>query len=101
MMCPKCGAPTSVKATRAWKVTFTRRTRACFNGHTFNSYEVPKGCLRTQEVEKASARGIPTRKEQRKSRAFIARHPDLTAKELAVLAGYSPGHIRCIRSGRR
>lgn len=43
MKCPRCGADSSVKETRAWEFGTAVRRRECFNNHRFTTVEIYRG----------------------------------------------------------
>lgn len=97
MKCPKCGAASSVKATRAYQTTMLRRSRQCFNGHAFPTIEVYPGNVDRREAA-ATQRGIAARKQVAKRRSVIAASPHLTATQLAADLGCTEARVRQIRS---
>lgn len=97
MKCPKCAAASRVKATRAYQITMLRRTRECFNGHTFSTIEVFPGNVDRRSLA-ATQRGITARKGIAKRRSVIAANPHLTATQLAADLGCTEARVRQIRS---
>lgn len=96
MRCPQCGAPTSVLATRAFRVVLLSRRRQCFNLHTFTTYEVWHGHVDWRRI-KDLVQVISDRAKGAKTRALVAGNPDLSHRELARRAGVSEARVRNIR----
>ena len=97
MKCQKCGADSRVLATRAFKTVMTKRSRECFNGHRFDSVEVPAGAVwpgRLARVEN----GTRIRARSSRVRNIVLAHPQMSAASLATKAGVGAAYVRKIRS---
>lgn len=100
MMCPRCGTGlTDVLATRKHLGVFPKRTRRCFNGHTFTTYEVTLKCIDRRELA-LSLRGVEQRAEAARVRAAVLRDDRPTAV-VAAAVGRTAERVRQIRACRK
>jgi hypothetical protein len=97
MKCPRCGAPSDVVETRAWRELFNRRRRRCFNGHTFESYEVTAGVLDRRAVTTV-LRGLQARRRADQRRRLVLANPDMPASAAARQLGITEARVRQIRA---
>jgi len=95
--CPRCSADSSVLATREFADVLLRRSRECFNGHRFASFEVFKGNLDARTIA-ATKRGAVGRAVAQRRRHQVLAQPDLTATQLAAQLGCTEARVRQIRA---
>jgi transcriptional regulator NrdR family protein len=95
--CPKCGAVSLVLATREHKGVLLRRSRKCFNDHTFQTYEVFTGNLDRRTLV-STARGIETRARAWRIKLAVQRADACeSAIVLAMRLGITEARVRQIR----
>jgi len=98
MKCPKCGADSSVKDTRAYMDVFLKRTRLCFNNHRFVSFEVLAGHLQRRDMETTRKAILGQRPAEHKlKRAILEHHAGLGSGLVAELVGCSSAYVRQVR----
>jgi transcriptional regulator NrdR family protein len=98
MMCPRCGTGlTDVLATRKYRGVLPKRTRRCYNNHTFTTYEVTAGCIDRRQLD-AAVRGAEQRAEAARVRAAVLRD-DRPASVVAAAVGRTEARVRQIRAG--
>lgn len=98
MKCPNCGADSNVLATRAYKDVMLRRSRRCFNEHTFHTYEVYAGNLDRRTLA-GTRRGVQAREMANRRHNTVLRHPEMSATELAQQLGITEARVRQYRKG--
>lgn len=98
MKCRLCGADSSVAATRAFREVFLRRTRVCFNGHGFKTFEVHTGNLDTRTLETTKA-GVLSRAKSWLTKQRILNSAG-SAVELAQSLGVSESYVRLVRKSK-
>jgi hypothetical protein len=85
MRCPRCGAWSEVKETRADDASFkTKRRRICANKHLFTTYEVLPAMLASARDQRGAIRA---------ARASIAQHRRNQAIVQALQAGASTSAV--------
>lgn len=97
MRCPKCGAWSEVKETRADDNSFqTRRRRVCANSHLFTTYEVLPPLVRSKaECAKTIRRALAAIQQWVRGREVAkAVRAGVPSKDLAAQYGISPGYVR-------
>jgi len=96
MKCPKCGADSEVDATRKYKDVLLKRSRRCFNGHPFQTYEVHAGNLDRRTLAD-TRRGVETKAKSWALKARILRDTRSSA-EVAEDVGCSAAYVRLVRN---
>lgn len=96
MKCPKCGADSSVLATRAFRTVMLKRSRRCFNEHRFESVELPVGALWHQKLA-AIENGVAIRAKAQKLKHAVLSSPDQSNVALADRLGCTEARVRQIR----
>jgi hypothetical protein len=74
-----------------------RRTRKCFNEHTFYTFEVPPGAVSWKDVRPDADRA----KKAYERRRFVLRNINLSATELAKRLGITEARVRQIKQDVR
>lgn len=100
MICPHCGADSSVEETRAYMDVFLRRTRKCFNEHRFQTYEVHSGNLDRRSMH-ATKRGVAAKTKSWKTKLRIIAQPGAAATGIAAELGVSEAYVRMVRQKAR
>jgi hypothetical protein len=103
MKCQKCGADSSVLATRTHMEIFLKRSRECFNGHRFTSYEVFAANLdrRTLKQTINSATKIRKKSFAIKKAVLAPENATLRTGLLAKKLKISDSYVRDIRRQAR
>ena len=96
MKCLTCHADTVVLETRDWRDGLNRRTRGCFNGHRFYTYEVPAGYLNTTLRRGLRAETVQGRKRAERMRQFMQANPEVPRAAVAKKFGVSSGRARAL-----
>jgi transcriptional regulator NrdR family protein len=96
MMCPTCGADSSVDATREYLGVFSRRRRLCVRGHRFDTYEVYAGNLDRRTLT-ATKRGLANKLQSTVNRLTVLASPCASASMLARELGITEARVRQIR----
>ena len=95
MRCNKCAAESEVLETR-WSAPWTRRTRLCFNGHKFVTYEVYTGNI-DRGTRDATVRGLQMVSLANQRRLRVKNGAAKTASQLARELGITEARVRQIR----
>ena len=95
MRCNKCAAESEVLETR-WSAPWTRRTRLCFNGHKFVTYEVYNGNI-DKRTRDATVRGLKLVSLANQRRLRVKNGAGKTASQLAQELGVTEARVRQIR----
>ena len=95
MRCNKCAAESEVLETRK-SAPWARRTRLCFNGHRFVTYEVYLGNIdpRTRGV---TIRGLKAMSLANQRKVRVKNGAAKTATQLAKELGITEARVRQIR----
>lgn len=100
MKCPHCGADSSVDATRKFNGVMLKRSRRCFNGHSFTTYEVFAGNIDRRTLE-STARGVAAKGRSFSTKRRILARPDASAADLAAELSVSNTYVRLVRARAR
>lgn len=95
MKCQRCAADSEVLETRT-SGPWVRRTRLCFNGHKFVTYEVYRGNI-DMRTRGPTERGLNERSMAAARKWRIEHNPQMTATELARELGITEARVRQIR----
>lgn len=95
MRCNKCAAESEVLETRK-SAPWVRRTRLCFNGHKFVTYEVYSGNI-DKRTRDATVRGLKLMSLANQRRFRVRNGAGKTASQLAQELGVTEARVRQIR----
>ena len=95
MRCNKCAAESEVLETRK-SAPWVRRTRLCFNGHKFVTYEVYSGNI-DKRTRDATVRGLKLVSLANQRRLRVKNGAAKTASQLAQELGVTEARVRQIR----
>ena len=95
MRCNKCAAESEVLETRK-SAPWVRRTRLCFNGHKFVTYEVYSGNI-DKRTRDATVRGLKLMSLANQRRLRVKNGAGKTASQLAQELGVTEARVRQIR----
>ena len=95
MRCNKCAAESEVLETRK-SAPWVRRTRLCFNGHKFVTYEVYLGNI-DPRTRSATIRGLKAVSLANQRRIRVKNGAAKTASQLARELGVTEARVRQIR----
>ena len=95
MRCNKCAAESEVLETRK-SAPWVRRTRLCFNGHKFVTYEVYSGNI-DKRTRDATVRGLKLVSLANQRRLRVKNGAAKTASQLAQKLGVTEARVRQIR----
>ena len=95
MRCNKCAAESEVLETRK-SAPWVRRTRLCFNGHRFVTYEVYNGNI-DKRTRDATVRGLKLVSLANQRRLRVKNGAGKTASQLAQELGVTEARVRQIR----
>lgn len=99
MRCRKCAAESEVLETRK-TAPWLRRTRLCFNGHKFLTYEVYPGNI-DKRTRRETTRGIAAAALVAKRKRAVLLSPEKTATLLARELNITEARVRQIRKEAR
>ena len=95
MRCNKCAAESEVLETRK-SAPWVRRTRLCFNGHKFVTYEVYAGNI-DKGTKQGTNRHLVAVSTANHRRVRVMNSPSKTATQLAKELGITEARVRQIR----
>ena len=95
MKCRKCAAESEVLETRK-SAPWLRRTRLCFNGHRFVTYEVYPGNI-DRRTRVSTVNGIAAAALARKRKHVVANSTAKLAVQLARELGVTEARVRQIK----
>ena len=95
MKCQRCAADSEVLETRT-SGPWVRRTRLCFNGHKFVTYEVYSGNI-DKRTRDATVRGLKSVSLANQRRIRVKNGAAKTASQLARELGVTEARVRQIR----
>lgn len=99
MKCRKCAAESEVLETRK-TAPWLRRTRLCFNGHKFITYEVYPGNI-DRKTRESTRRKVNVAALAAKRVLKVTMSPEKSASALAMELGITEARVRQIRKENR